>query len=93
MLVWGTLGQDSDIGGCNMALGYMSGATTLFSVYGIVYWAWVCMGRANMCTSVSSLQLRARGRSVKGLRLPEAQLHRSSTPPLSEVAWSLSRDF
>lgn len=55
------------------------------------------LGGANLCTRVTFLQLRAGGRSIKGLRLPEVCFHMSASllpPPLPPgVARSSSRAF
>lgn len=50
------------------------------------------MGQANLCTRVGFLQLRAGGKSVKGLRLPEVHLRMSAILPPPEITWS-SRAF
>lgn len=65
-----------------LALGYLSGDTTLFTV---------APSTGPLCTRVDFLQLRTGGISVKNRILSE--VHLSATPPHPEVAWCFSRAF
>ena len=92
-LFWVHLGRAPLQVDVRCCLSYLSGATTQFAVCGCLFWAWVCVEGAKLCTKVGFLQLWAGVRPVQGLRHPKVNIHLSATLPPSEVAQSSLRDF